>query len=673
MNQSKHETLRGFNYRLYYQGQLQNVSGNGDELSACCPFHDDTNPSFSANCKTGVYYCHGCCAKGNVIGFHMEKYNVQYEEAIEALSNIAESNYGQGVVQSTSEDDAAQDCHEPKKTCYDYHGPDGEYAFSVLRVEEPGKRKEFRQGRYDEELSRWIYNVKELKKYPYRLPDLLNAETVYIVEGEKDADNLARLGLAATCNPGGAMRWKPEYGPYFKGKHVVILPDNDEPGRKHALDVHEKLSGNAATVRVVLLPNLPVKGDVSDWLQAGGTVEELQRIVEGAPVQTPPPPPFSFTTLDLASLQAGRFLMSEPKPPRWTLVGSLLQGSLGLVVSNGGVGKSWFLLQLAMSVATNLDCLDGLFEIGERGKVLAIFAEDTEDVIHSRIRAICRSFSASMRYGVASRKQLVTECSENLFILSGVGIDFRLQEEKRGAISKTQMYEEMRNRISGISGLKLIILDPASRFYGTNENDNSQATHFCALLENICRDTGATIVMAHHTNKYATNPKDSSYNTLSQGASRGASGFTNAARWQLNFTTLKEKEVIDVGGVSGEYYKYLSGAVVKKNIGKPEPKFLMVRAEGGVLRRHIDQSRSSSDAIEFRDRVLNLVAETVREGKEITRVGFVKQYSSQLGVAQTKVKKSIDELLEAKRLVILTKRNARGLETNYLSVDRKQK
>ena len=126
-----------------------------------------------------------------------------------------------------------------------------------------------------------------VNRVPYRLPDLLKAETVYIPEGEKDVDKMGAMGLTATTNPGGAGKWRKEYGPHFQGKKVIILPDNDRAGRDHAKSVAGNLFGIASSVKVVELPGLAEKGDVSDWLNGGGTIEELLALVEGAPEYDP--------------------------------------------------------------------------------------------------------------------------------------------------------------------------------------------------------------------------------------------------------------------------------------------------------------------------------------------------------------------------------------------------
>src|SRR5262249_38052441 len=114
--------------------------------------------------------------------------------------------------------------------------------------------------------------------------ELPKAETVYIVEGEKDADNLRAIGLTATCNAGGAGKWRPEYTDSFKlHQRVVILPDNDDAGRRHAKQVAESLAGYVRSVRILELPGLQAKGDVSDWLAAGGNREQLCALSASAP------------------------------------------------------------------------------------------------------------------------------------------------------------------------------------------------------------------------------------------------------------------------------------------------------------------------------------------------------------------------------------------------------
>jgi hypothetical protein len=165
---------------------------------------------------------------------------------------------------------------------YDYHDHDGQLAYQVVRFDP----KDFRQRR----LARprdppgkvrdgWCWSVKGVRQVPYRLPKIAEAmaldQTLFIVEGEKDADRLWSLGVPATCNAMGVGKWPAVLNGHFRGAHVVILPDNDDVGQKHARLVERSLKHVAGTVKVVTLPDLPPKGDVSDWLDAGGTDEGL--------------------------------------------------------------------------------------------------------------------------------------------------------------------------------------------------------------------------------------------------------------------------------------------------------------------------------------------------------------------------------------------------------------
>jgi len=126
----------------------------------------------------------------------------------------------------------------------------------------------------------------KIDRFPYHLPELLTSDpgsTVYIVEGEKDADRLQNLDLVATCNSGGANSWESRYSKWFLGREVVVLPDNDEPGYNHGQHVAQMLKGKAGSVKVLDLPDLPPNGgDVSNWLDQGGTAFELERLAGNA-------------------------------------------------------------------------------------------------------------------------------------------------------------------------------------------------------------------------------------------------------------------------------------------------------------------------------------------------------------------------------------------------------
>ena len=178
---------------------------------------------------------------------------------------------------------------ENLRATFEYHDEQGRFLFAVDRHEAAGCRKAIRQWRLDAE-GRRVYSLKGVRPVPFRLHELLQAETVFIVEGEPKVLALLAWGLAATCNPMGAGKWRSEYNAYFHAKQVVILPDQDAPGRRHAQRIAAALRPVAASVKVVELPGLPPKGDIVDWQAAGHDPDELLRLVEATGALEVPPP-----------------------------------------------------------------------------------------------------------------------------------------------------------------------------------------------------------------------------------------------------------------------------------------------------------------------------------------------------------------------------------------------
>jgi hypothetical protein len=167
----------------------------------------------------------------------------------------------------------------------------GRYASAVYVYRDENERplfdvvrlipKSFRQRRPTGE-----WGIHGVRRVLYRLPELIGAPKdafIYIVEGEKDVERLRAWGLVATCNPMGVSKWRKEYSGFLRGRHVVIIPDNDEAGHQHAIKVATSLVPVASSVRLLSLPGLRDKGDVSDWIAAGGTQTDLAELAEDTP------------------------------------------------------------------------------------------------------------------------------------------------------------------------------------------------------------------------------------------------------------------------------------------------------------------------------------------------------------------------------------------------------
>lgn len=200
---------------------------------------------------------------------------------------------------------------------YSYVAEDAAELFQVLRYEwrdEGGKRhKKFVQ-RHSDGKGGWIWNTQGIRRVPFRLPELLEArgDRIYILEGEKDVNTAISLGLFATCNPGGAKKWPPDFAQYFAGSDIVIIPDNDAPGREHGLIVANSLARTAAHVRIVELPGLAEGGDFSDWVAAGGSLDELDELVDEVPLFQSPVSP---SDEEVDHPEPANLLSAEPAPP----------------------------------------------------------------------------------------------------------------------------------------------------------------------------------------------------------------------------------------------------------------------------------------------------------------------------------------------------------------------
>lgn len=223
---------------------------------------------------------------------------------------------------------------------YDYANPDGELLFQVLRYEGQGLDKTFMQRRPDSR-GGWLSGRGE--PILYRWPDIASrpSEPVYVVEGEKDADALASLGLLATTVPNGS--WPDDVSP-LAGRKVFVIPDNDEAGEKKATIAIEKLQG-VSTVRRVDLPDLPAKGDVSDWLAAANTVEGLQKLAKAAP-------PVAANQNVGARFKVDWFGDIEEDLPKETFIkGVFGVGEFTMLSGKPGTGKSVIVTDMACHVA----------------------------------------------------------------------------------------------------------------------------------------------------------------------------------------------------------------------------------------------------------------------------------------------------------------------------------
>lgn len=252
------------------------------QYMACCPVksahkHGDRAPSLSVgkgNNGSIVFYCQGGCSQESVLqalGLSMKDLFPDGDRPRQEYRPRPTSREDKGSI-------AAQ---------YDYTDENGQLLARKTRWETAvdGKRK--KTFTWGHPAGQGFRSGRNGMAVPYRLPELVKAETVFLCEGEKDVDNLTAQGLAATCTPDGAgagSKWRDTYTPYFAGKTVYILQDNDEVGKKFAQYEAEKLSPVAQEVKVLdltaLWPQLPEHGDISDVMEHLGATQALADLLE---------------------------------------------------------------------------------------------------------------------------------------------------------------------------------------------------------------------------------------------------------------------------------------------------------------------------------------------------------------------------------------------------------
>ena len=383
---------------------------------------------------------------------------------------------------------------------YVYRDQEGTPIYRAVR-EEP---KRFRQERYDPEHDSYIRRrgcMEGVHLVPYRLDELLaelNA-LVLIPEGEKDVDRLWSLGFVATTNVAGAGKWGDELSSWLAGRDVVVLPDNDPlddngkggAGRKHAAQVIRSLLPHAARVRLLELPDLPPKGDVSDWLDAGHTAEDLQHEIEthvivpdegviqrleaGRDCDVLP-----FRYLDvmaiLGPLPEERFVVDRWMPHR----------HLTSLYGAGGVGKSFLAMMAAVCV------IGGKAWLGypcEQGNVLAIMCEDDEGELIRRLYRIAGGCGVD-----------AGTLANRLFITPRLGMMNQMIQFHAGMPATTEFYRHIRAEAKRTDA-KLVIVDNAAQTYPGNENDRGQSTAYLNSLVGIAQEIDGSVLLLGHPPK----------------------------------------------------------------------------------------------------------------------------------------------------------------------------
>jgi len=372
---------------------------------------------------------------------------------------------------------------------YHYRDEEGVVLYEVLRYEP----KDFRCRRPDGH-GGYVWKLDGVRRVPYQLPDLLAApkdETCYIVEGEKDVLALRKLGLLATCNAGGAGKWPEEFSAFFKERPVAIIPDNDEPGKEHARQAARMLLRCADEVRVVELPDLPLKGDVSDWISQGHGRRDLERLAAGTPCW------IDNSAANLEAKGGGgifspipmRQLIKEVKregglKPNWLWENFLEPRSLIVLAGSPKAGKTTFVAHLVAALRKGEPFL-GLKT--KKTRVLWLGLEERKEEVARRFESMGAWKNLIYNPGPLKTEPQTMRALEEFIAKEQIGV---------------------------------VIVDTLAKFWNVlDENSAAQTDRELEPILRLARNSGASIILLHHLRK---NPGSGGVNIRGSSAIFGA-------------------------------------------------------------------------------------------------------------------------------------------------------
>jgi hypothetical protein len=437
-----------------FEGRRQSGSG----YTVRCRAHDDKHNSLSIRMEGGkvLLHCHaGCSVKAICAAAGLELKDLFLDDPVPKRGNA-------WVVEQA----------------YPYIDENGELLYENCRLEPlPDDPKPFRQRRSVG--GKWIWNLKGVRRVPYRLPELITARStgtddIFLAEGEKDADNIAGLGMTASS----FKHWLVDFGPFIEGGHITLCRDHDESGVRQAEAAAEIASCSSSSVRILDLydgtPLPPSHGkDVSNWIaeqRAAGLddvsiAERLSKLASEAPLftirdrgQQARSGGYRFTTLD--------DLLAEPEISQsYVWEDTLIKGGLSIISAKPKVGKSTLARNLAVSVTLGEPFLG---RSTQQGRVLYLCLEEkrSEVVKHFRRmeatgRDILVHTGAAPEDGIVSLYAAITEHKP-----------------------------------------VLTVIDPLSRVLRvTDLNDYARVSLALEPLIDLARDSGTHILALHHDGK----------------------------------------------------------------------------------------------------------------------------------------------------------------------------
>ena len=361
------------NWRLFCS-KLDKVKQTRNGIEALCPSHNDKLPSLTASFTKEkiLFKCQAGCSFESVVtalGMQENQFFIQEEKT------------------------------QPKtiESTYRYEDKDGNHVMDVVRF----KPKDFRPRRPDGR-----FTLDRVTRVPYHLPQMLEAmkrgKGIAIVEGEKDCDNAEKIGLTATTFCGGSGKWRDEYLKWFEDANVACVPDNDHAGRKGMNIIASNITKVAKSVLWLEIPDIPAKGDLTDWLSIeGNDLDKFNTMVKDSAVQW---------TSDLANEwddtadEYGEWpdyvtLVREEEEPRPFPVAALGTIMEEAVIEFHGYGKQPLSMIAGSALATASLACQGLTDVGRDSQNIGPISLSVLTIAESgeRKSSLDKAFSKALR------------------------------------------------------------------------------------------------------------------------------------------------------------------------------------------------------------------------------------------------------------------------------------
>lgn len=593
--------------------RLEGVKGRNGNYMARCPCHDDSTQSLSVSVgeesKILLKCFAGCSVEGIVGAMGLSITDLFADD----IRHNAYPTYK-----------APSNDQKPTK--------EAEYIYAG------GQLKKVKYRRSDgskfcswlhKERDRWEKGRKDIAPGLYQshvdLPDIF-----FLVEGEKDVDNLKKADMVAVSLPDGSQsKWEAVYNEVFRGKQIIILPDNDDPGAKYARMCAENIYAVAVGVKVLDLakawPEMPPKADVSDMIQHFGQDEAMNMVIKLANEAASWEPPVAEADPFLSLFKPLTDFKEEEAT--WLIPGWIPEAQITLIAADGGVGKTTLWCNIIAALSSGKLCV--LDSEGQKRKPMKVAFCTTEDSVSKKLVKKLREAGANMR---------------NVITMD-------VSADRDGALRNFKFGTTEMERFVRYFKPDVCVFDPVQGFIPpkVNMGSRNEMRDCMAPLIALGEETGTTFLVICHTNK-----RKGAY-----GRDRIAD---SADLWDIS------RSVIMAGYTENQGVRYLSNE--KNNYEQLQETMLFsINGAGQIVREGTSWKRDKEYMLDAamarttpkREDCRDFIIRTLEAAEEYTLKSDLLQREAELhGHAHSTFRRARDDLKREGKVEIFATGNARG-------------